>query len=269
MLPLTQPNMSFANGTVENGGDVESNNNSHVISPNNNETTSHDQLPSVEEIRVASSRSIKNNNNGRRCRLGRCGEIAVIALIAVLIVTVIGLSVGVAKRGDENTTNQSGITTTGATPAPDAPREPRELLVRQWLDFHQVSSLEDMTTAGSAHKFAVLWLADEDPLYLAIPEAGVDTPEGARFVSRYVTALMYFSLGGDAWDYQLSFLSEKDVCEWNDIFVAAEGVQGRFFRIGMACNNGIVNTWQMRKSVLLLLLCRIALCGSHSPFTPL
>lgn len=224
--------MTF-NGTT-NEGDEESN--------------IHDQLPSVEDIRVASQHSAKPTSPRSNRRIGRCGEVAIISLIAVLIVTVIGLSVGVAKRGNEIDAASSG--STGATPAP-APRDPRDTLVRQWLYANGVSGFDEMTEAGSPHEFAVLWLADTDQLYLPIPDS-IDSPEGARFVSRYVVALMYFMLGGENWDYQLSFLSEKDVCEWNDIFVAAEGVQGRFFRIGIACNNGIVNTWQMRKSMLVL-----------------
>jgi len=218
------------------------------------ENNVHDQLPSVEDIRMASQQtpsSPRSSGPGGHCRIGRCGEISIITLIAVLIVAVIGLSVGVAKRGDQVDAAQAAGSTAlsgdGATSSPaPAPREPRETIVRQWLDANGISDFEDMNEPGSPHLFALLWIANEDELNLPLPDSK-DSPEGVRFVSRYVVALIYFMLGGVNWDYQLSFLSEKDVCEWNDIFAAAEGVQGRFFRIGIACNNGIINTWQMRK----------------------
>lgn len=219
------------------------------------ENNGHDQLPSVEEIRTASARSMSSRSSGPNkspCRTSRFGEISIITLIAVLIVTVIGLSVGIAKRGDQveaATSAASGGTSTSGGAAPTsspANREPREGDVQQWLYANGVSTWEDMETAGSPHKFALLWIADSDELNLALPDS-LDSADGIRFVSRYVAALMFFAMGGETWDYQLSFLSGKDVCEWNDIFVAAEGVQGRFFRIGFACNNGIVNTWQMRE----------------------
>lgn len=234
MLPLTKPTMTF---------------NSKDHTEHDEENNLHDQLPSVEEIRTASHHKSSGPINGTRCRVGRCGEVGIISLIAVLIVTVIGLSVGVAMRGNELQAASAGNTAAGDTdsPAQDLPDfEPREEFVRDWLLDNNVSSAEDMDEAGSAHELARLWIADEDQLRLPIPDS-LNSTEGARFVSRYVIALIYATMGGSNWDYQLSFLSEKDVCEWNDIFVAAEGVQGRFFRIGIACNNGIVSTWQMRK----------------------
>ena len=72
-------------------------------------------------------------------------------------------------------------------------------------------------------------------------------PDGVRFVSRYVSALLYFALDGPNWASQLNFLSEKEICDWNQIYVADGQVEGRFFRIGIACNNGFVNTLQLRK----------------------
>lgn len=215
---------------------------------NGDDDHDHDQLPSVEEIRSASSRSSFGGPSYHHRRIGR--EVAIITIIAILIVTVIGLSVGVAKRGDQveaataasNDNNNANGTGTAAPPE----REPREDEVQQWLFANGVSSWDDMQEQGSPHKFAVLWISDSDELNLPLPDS-VDSVEGVRFVSRYVAALLFFSLNGSGWDYQLSFLTGKDVCEWNDIFVAAEGVQGRFFRIGLSCNNGIVNTWQMRK----------------------
>ena len=227
------------------------------------EANIHDQLPSVEDIRMASQRSSPKPSvpSVRRCRIGRCGEISLIALVAILIAAVIGLSIGVANRGDQVAAATAAGSESGAPPA--TARDPREAAVRTFLNDQGISDLDEMSQASSPHKFAVTWIADIDELYLPIPES-IESPDGVRFVTRYIVALIFFMMGGELWEHQLSFLSEKDVCEWNDIFVAAQGVQGRFFRIGIACNNGIVNTWQMRKS----LWCRsgsltVNVCDSH------
>lgn len=55
------------------------------------------------------------------------------------------------------------------------------------------------------------WLANEDPAKLDL-----NAVSDVELNQRYVSALVYFSLGGDAWLDNLNFLSEKSVCEWND-----------------------------------------------------
>lgn len=235
MLPLTR------NPDDDMNGDATHNDDDDAV---------HDQLPSVEEIRHASSRSSMNSSGrgGGPAKKCRFGEVGIIALVAILIVTVIGLSVGVAKRGDqvEAAVANTSSGTSASPPPPPTPRQPREPEFKQWMIEHGISSSADLEKEGSPQKWANYWMADSDQLQLPLPPS-VDSPEGVRFVSRYVAALLYYALNGSNWDFNLSFLSVKDVCEWNDIFVAAEGVQGRFFRIGLACNNGIVDTWQMRK----------------------
>jgi hypothetical protein len=179
-----------------------------------------------EEAQVPHSDESSNQKN---CFVSLCNTrkrkiiIFNLTLTIAIVAVVIGVTVGNINNNNNN--NNS-----------------RENVVQQWLQTNGVSSLEDMAEPGSPQNLALSWIAVPDKL----PQT-LDSPEGARFVSRYVAALLYYALDGSSWDYQLSFLSEQDVCEWNDIIVAAEGVQGQFLRIGLSCDNGIVNTWQMRK----------------------
>ena len=35
-------------------------------------------------------------------------------------------------------------------------------------------------------------------------------------ILRYVSAVTYYSLGGESWTNQNNFLSQEDLCDWND-----------------------------------------------------
>ena len=200
----------------------------------------HDQLPSVEEIRMSSQRS-NSSSSSSGFRIGRCGEVALITLAAVFIALIVGLAVGLSKREPPNST---------AAPAVDpTPEEPRVDQVIDFLSSQGVSDHAKLQEAGSPQNWAVKWLSDEDTLYLPLPNS-TKTLGGVQFVTRYVAALIYHSLGGPNWEHQLKFLSESETCEWSSIDVSAQGQEGRFFRVGVACTNGVVNTLQMREYTL-------------------
>lgn len=200
---------------------------------NPDEESQHDQLPSVDEIRMTASQR-SSTSKTFRCRIGRWGEVVLITLVAALIVVVIGLSVSLSK------TNEAL-----SNAPPPTPAVPRAEVVTQFLVENKVSQLEQIMEVGSPQNWAVKWIAEQDAMQLPVPSELLG-PDGTNFVSRYVVALLYYALNGSNWSYQLSFLSENDICDWNDIFVAEKGVDGRFFRVGIACNNGIVTTVQLR-----------------------
>ena len=197
------------------------------LDDNLDEENIHGQLPLVEEIRAQRAA----NTLGPCCRMGRTGEIALIVLVSVLLVAIIGLSASYATK---------------INPAPAN----RIDLVVDFLINNEVSKLADITTEGSPQQFAANWIANQDALNVPIPEdleGDALGPDGVRFVSRYVSALLYFALDGPNWSSQLNFLSEKEICDWNLIQVADGQGEGRSFRIGITCNNGFVNTLQMSK----------------------
>ena len=170
-------------------------------------------------------------------RINRCGEVALITLVAVLIVLIIGLAVGLSQRNDK------------VTETPTVSSSPQESRLDQVIDFlsaQGISSRTDLETLGSPQNWAVKWVSDQDVLHLPFFNT-TDTLEGVQFVTRYVLALFYVSLEGPQWTKQLNFLSEHPTCDWNKVEVSEQGQQGRFFRVGVACTNDIVNTLQFRE----------------------
>jgi hypothetical protein len=207
------------------------------------EENKHDQLPSVEEIRASVSQQSRPSTGSRRCRIGATGEIALIIIIASLLVVIIALSVSYS-----NNVNPEPGTVDPSLTAPTASREPRVDEVTDFFVNNNVTKSEDILTIGTPQHWAVHWLSDQDELNVAIPES-LEGPDGMRFVSRYVAALLYYALNGSNWSRQLNFLSKMEVCDWNELDVANQQLEGRFFRIGIACNNGFVNTLQLRTSI--------------------
>lgn len=66
--------------------------------------------------------------------------------------------------------------------------------------------------------------------------------EDEEIETRYVAATLYYSLGGAGWLNQYNFLSQNDVCEWNDSLNADGGqLQGIF------CTNGEITELRLRK----------------------
>jgi hypothetical protein len=213
------------------------------------EENKHDQLPSVEEIR-ASLTPPRSSSGTRFCRIGRIGEIALIATISSLLVIIMALSVSYSDNGNREpaTVDPSRAT---SPPAPTAPREPRVDEVTDFFVNNNVTKSDDILTIGTPQQLAVHWLSDQDELNVAIPES-LEGPDGMRFVSRYVAALLYYALNGSNWSLQLNFTSQMEVCDWNELDVANLELKGCFFRIGIACNNGFVSTLQLRKYCRLL-----------------
>jgi hypothetical protein len=213
------------------------------------EENKHDQLPSVEEIRASLS---PPSPSRKCCRIGRTGEIALILLVSCLLVIIIALSVSLPNKANQEpaTAATSGSTPppsgSAPPPAPTAPRENRVDEVTDFLVSNNVTKSEDILTTGTPQHWAVNWLADQDELNVAIP-GSLEGADGVRFVSRYVAALLYYALNGSKWSLQLNFLTKMEVCNWNELDVANQQLEGRFFRIGIACKNDLVTTLQLRK----------------------
>lgn len=57
---------------------------------------------------------------------------------------------------------------------------------------------------------ALKWIANEDSANITV---GVTPDETIK--TRYIAAVLYYALGGEEWNNQYNFLSEGDVCTWN------------------------------------------------------
>jgi hypothetical protein len=89
----------------------------------------------------------------------------------------------------------------------------------------------DNTTSPQSQAFA--WVLSD-----------VTQREDAEIETRYVAATLFYSLGGDAWLDTHNFLSQSDVCEWNDSLNEDGGqLQGIF------CTNGEITELRLRKSI--------------------
>ncbi|KAG7360785.1 RHS repeat-associated core domain containing protein [Nitzschia inconspicua] len=81
---------------------------------------------------------------------------------------------------------------------------------------------------GTSENRALHWLAEEDPRQLPVTSTMEDILE------RFILANFYFATNGPAWKKQFDFLSEKDVCDWND------GGKGGVQDSGVFCIDGKV-----------------------------
>lgn len=82
--------------------------------------------------------------------------------------------------------------------------------VRDYVtEISELSEPDVFENASSPQFLAAQWLAHGDELKLSIPNA-----KDWTFDQRYALAVLYFSLGGPEWNYQLNFLSGGHVCTW-------------------------------------------------------
>lgn len=97
----------------------------------------------------------------------------------------------------------------------------------------QSISGETLNDQNSPQYKALNWIANEDPASMSVGSTPIET-----ISTRYVAAVLYYALGGETWLQQLSFLSQGDICTWNE-----NGVSG------IVCDsNGDVVTLNMSES---------------------
>lgn len=78
---------------------------------------------------------------------------------------------------------------------------------------------------------ALTWVSNTDPANTSVGITPIETIK-----TRYVAAVIYYALGGESWTNQYNFLSEGDVCTWNQNSA------------GISCNSG--------GSIITLRLCK-------------
>jgi hypothetical protein len=96
------------------------------------------------------------------------------------------------------------------------------VLKRNW------SQPELLTSTNSTPQVkAVHWIADKDPLQVAIGNT-------VAFRERYALAVFYFALDGKHWMNSANWLTGTSVCKWNEVVTADDGSSSP---IGVLCNN--------------------------------
>lgn len=221
----------------------------------------HDQLPSIEELKAASSFGVRQV---RRSKLGLYVGIGVI-FAAVFIAVGVSLS--------SNDSKAAPVTIQQTQPQPDQPLQatqspditipkdpegerPNRSRVHEYADFivdHHWSKQDVISEPQSPQWKAAVWLADFD-LTHSEPE---DT---MAFRQRYGLAVFFFALGGREWVYDVGFLDEGHVCDWNERFDTVglnEGVQ-----VGVDCSCSAIEPDCDPQTVKSIYLPKLGLTGS-------
>ena len=196
-----------------------------------------------------------------------------VLLLATALAFVILVSMAAAKKGGSSSVDVTDNNSSSSMVTTDSSSSPRFLSTVDWLTTHQISDKTALTTAGTPQFLAAIWMADLDALQEDIPvtvasDEILDTPhnnvdafldqnttdptsvaaqekeEGyhhhvmfERFVQRYTLAVLFYSLGGAEWTYNLDFMSSSHECGW---FRAEKGNDDLEYAVGVTCNNKLL-----------------------------
>jgi hypothetical protein len=175
--------------------------------PEDDEEQVHDQLPSVEEAKANLAHKPSSNNRKKIYLL-------VAAVLAVVVITVSAIVIANNKNKNKAPISYSP---TG-----------RAAEVIQFLWDNKVSALPTLQDPSFPQHLAAMFVADGDLYQMQLTEENAE-----KFVERYVLSLLYYSLSGADWNYQLKFLSSRDHCEWNQRFTTPSG---KTLLEGVVCN---------------------------------
>ena len=180
--------------------------------------------------------------------------------MAVFAVTaIIGLSVAIAARKSSNNVDSASSSKyrDDMTPGdkgeffdrhPDQDLTQRFQDIANFINQFAFTDLKTMADRNTPQFLAVQWMANEDLAELDVP-ASTDYDDAMEFVQRYVLAAFFYSTNGHMWENRLSFLSNLDVCYWNEVISTSMGDgTDDDWPLGVQCNDdGEVNYIYLRK----------------------
>jgi len=153
----------------------------------------HDQLPTVQEIHSKAKFDSHNEGPQEESNWRKHKKIIAGGVIFFVIISVTGAIIGSTVRGRGNN-GEEGPNTNNF--------------------FENLSSRNDIETAGSPQQLASAWILNDDGLQLPVP-LSLDDAGASKFVSRYALAVLFYACNGSMWADNFNFLSGIDVCEWN------------------------------------------------------
>ena len=189
----------------------------------------HDQLPSVEEAKA--NADLENGDAGKtrsRCRwccYTCCCICTTFILVLVLAVVIAEMRAEKEMAGRNSSTHTSTHTKNKAATLAPGTHESRIGYVKSYLE--TFTDRKVLNRESSPQHKAAQWIADEDVLHLPINDE--------TFLERYALATLYFSTDGPNWENNLSFLTEKPVCDWNQVVYAGDD-STRY--VGASCQGG-------------------------------
>jgi hypothetical protein len=187
-------------------------------------------LPSVEEVRATVN--MRGSRSGMSCKTLMLITVGGLVLMA----SSIGLAVGISNKNKGGGNDQPS---SGGSSGLDKIRRKSDFdEVASYMILSGVSNENTIRTLGTPQNIAAIWMALDDEANMAVPPYPINVAEGYRYVTRYVMAVVYFSMGGADWEYQADFGTIADVCNWNQVnFDGSE-----FYRQGVLCDsrNGLI-----------------------------
>jgi hypothetical protein len=187
-------------------------------------------LPSVEEVR-----NTVHMKRGSKSAMSFNTIMAMTVVACVIIAASLGLAVGVSNKNKRESSNQQssldGFLDKGG-------RKSDINDVISYMVAAGVSSEISLRTLDTPQNIAVTWLALDDEANTAVPNVPITEMAGYRYMTRYVLAVVYFSMGGENWNFQAGFGTITSVCSWNQ--VKFDGTS--FYRQGVLCdsNTGLI-----------------------------
>ena len=146
-----------------------------------------------------------NNNNSKRNR--RYFLIPLLILISIVIAIITATTAERRRKG----------------------RRLQEVI--SYISEQNISTRQDLTTAGTPQNLAAIWIATIDErYYVPVQQGKGEEGEGfahRTFVDRYVLTVLYYSLGGGGhiWKDDFGFLSKYHICDWGKTFTTSNGKQ--------------------------------------------
>lgn len=175
-----------------------------------------------------------------------CIALGVLAIAAIAIGLGVGLSSSKARSNPSSAispdapdtpviepTSAPGTNTPGNAPSSAPTRAPAGPIiepgnVEQFRELLYPLSGQALTDPTSPQSQAFNW---------AVSDTTVRSPEDIE--ARYLAATIYYSLGGETWPNQYNFLSQDDVCMWNDVDDN-----------GIICTDGEISELSLGKSII-------------------
>jgi hypothetical protein len=180
-------------------------------------------LPSVEEVR--------NTVHMRRSKSGMSFHaiIAMTVVACVIIAASLGVGLGVSNKNDAARSDQSSLE--GIVDNTVRKSDIEDVL--NYLVLAGVSSEISLRTLDTPQNIALAWLALDDEANMAVPDVPITEMAGYRYITRYVLAVVYYSMGGENWNFQAGFTTIQDVCSWSDVKFDGSS----FYRQGVFCDS--------------------------------
>lgn len=147
----------------------------------------------------------------------KIGGVVVSMIVLIFIVLLATLVSSKNKNSDANSSPSKANTSSGSSSSITFANRPSVESVTAYLVEHDVTDQVTFDDMESPQYKAAQWLAEKDGAHLQLPTLTIHATEVYLYVFRYVMALNFLALGDFDWMLHFHFLSNKTVCDWNEL----------------------------------------------------